>query len=115
MRAGLSGRAHRVRAVALLPGVVGLRSGVFGASVAILLSDSRLVWAEEMMRESGVDERALARAWPHYDAMRVELAVGQFADVVNDARALPTLDVVLDVACRNPVTTRLAVRSGSAP
>ena len=70
----------------------------FGASAAILLSDLCLVWAEQMMRESGVDGHALARAWPCYDAMRAELAVGQFADVVNDAGALPTLDAVLDVA-----------------
>ena len=35
-----------------------------------------------------------------YDAMRVELAVGQFADVANDAGARPSLDAVLDVARR---------------
>ena len=88
----------------------------FGASVAILLSDLCLVWAEEMMRESGVDQRALARAWPHYDAMRVELAVGQFADVVNDARALPTLDAVLDVARRKSgnYTVRRPLEIGAA-
>ena len=72
----------------------------FGAALAILLSDLCLVWAEQMMRDSGVDAEALARAWPHYDAMRIELAVGQFADVANDAVALPTLDAVLDVARR---------------
>jgi geranylgeranyl diphosphate synthase type I len=32
--------------------------------------------------------------------MRTELAVGQFADLVNDARGLPTLDAVLEVARR---------------
>ena len=52
----------------------------FGASVATLLSDLCLVWAEQMMRDSGVPQDALSRAWPHYDAMRVELAVGQIAD-----------------------------------
>ena len=39
---------------------------------------------------------ALDRVWPRYDAMRTELAVGQFADLVNDARGFPTLDTVLD-------------------
>jgi geranylgeranyl diphosphate synthase type I len=72
----------------------------FGASAAILLSDLCLVWAEQMMRESGVSQDALARAWRRYDAMRIELAVGQFADVANDYGALPTLDAVLDVARR---------------
>jgi geranylgeranyl diphosphate synthase, type I len=88
----------------------------FGASAAILLSDMCLVWAEQMMRESGVDQRALARAWPHYDAMRIELAVGQCADVVNDARALPTLDAVLDVARRKSgnYTVRRPLEIGAA-
>ena len=55
----------------------------FGASLATLLSDLCLVWAEQMMRESGLAPAALARAWPHYDAMRIELAVGQIADVAH--------------------------------
>lgn len=72
----------------------------FGAALAILLSDLCLVWAEQMMRESGVPAGALDRAWPHYDAMRIELAVGQVADVANDAGAAPSLEAVLDVARR---------------
>jgi geranylgeranyl diphosphate synthase type I len=88
----------------------------FGASVAILLSDLCLVWAEQMMRASGVDDSALARAWRRYDAMRVELAVGQFADVANDAGALPTLDAVLDVARRKSgnYTVRRPLEIGAA-
>lgn len=88
----------------------------FGASAAILLSDLCLVWAEQMMRESGVPEAALSRAWRRYDAMRVELAVGQFADVANDAGALPTLDAVLDVARRKSgnYTVRRPLEIGAA-
>ena len=88
----------------------------FGASAAILLSDLCLVWAEQMMRESGVAEAALSRAWRRYDAMRVELAVGQFADVANDAVALPTLDAVLDVARRKSgnYTVRRPLEIGAA-
>lgn len=88
----------------------------FGCSLAILLSDLCLVWAEQMMRESGVAGDALNRAWPHYDAMRVELAVGQFADVANDAGALPTLDAVLDVARRKSgnYTVRRPLEIGAA-
>jgi geranylgeranyl diphosphate synthase type I len=88
----------------------------FGASLAILLSDLCLVWAEQMMRESGVSPDALARAWPHYDAMRIELAVGQCADIANDAGALPALDAVLDVARRKSgnYTVRRPLEIGAA-
>lgn len=88
----------------------------FGAALAVLLSDLCLVWAEQMMRESGVDSAALTRAWPHYDAMRIELAVGQFADVANDAGALPTLESVLDVARRKSgnYTVRRPLEIGAA-
>ena len=88
----------------------------FGTSLAILLSDLCLVWAEQMMRESGVSPDALARAWPHYDAMRIELAVGQCADIANDAGALPALDAVLDVARRKSgnYTVRRPLEIGAA-
>ena len=72
----------------------------FGESAAVLLGDLCLVWAEQMLRESGIGADALSRAWPHYDAMRTELAVGQFADLVNQAGAFPTLAHVLDVSRR---------------
>ncbi len=88
----------------------------FGASAAILLSDLCLVWAEQMMRDSGVADAALARAWRRYDAMRIELAVGQFADVANDVSGLPTLDEVLDVARRKSgnYTVRRPLEIGAA-
>jgi geranylgeranyl diphosphate synthase type I len=70
----------------------------FGTSAATLLGDMCLVWAEQMLRGSGVGSGALARLWPRYDAMRIELAVGQFADLGNDARENPTLDTVLGIA-----------------
>ena len=67
-------------------------------------------------RERRADQDALARAWPHYDAMRIELAVGQFADVANDAGALPDLDAVLDVARRKSgnYTVRRPLEIGAA-
>jgi geranylgeranyl diphosphate synthase, type I len=88
----------------------------FGESAAILLADLCLVWAAQMLRESGVPPDALARAWPRYDAMRTELAVGQFADLVNDARRLPTLEAVLDVARRKSgnYTVRRPLEIGAA-
>ncbi|MCV7379450.1 polyprenyl synthetase family protein [Mycobacterium alsense] len=70
----------------------------FGESAAILLGDLCLVWAEQMLRDSGLRRLQLARGWPRYDAMRTELAVGQFADIATDVRDFPTLEAVLEVA-----------------
>jgi geranylgeranyl diphosphate synthase type I len=81
---------HRQRG---LPG----SSRRFGESGAILLGDLCLIWAEQMLRDSGLDRNLLLRAWPHYDTMRTELAVGQFADLATDVRDLPTVESVLDV------------------
>ena len=69
-----------------------------------------------MLRDSGLSDTALSRAWPRYDAMRTELAVGQFADLVNDAGALPTLDEVLDVSRRKSgnYTVRRPLEIGAA-
>ena len=88
----------------------------FGESAAVLLGDLCLVWAAQMMRESGVPASALDRVWPRYDAMRTELAVGQFADLINDASGFPTLDKVLDVSRRKSgnYTVRRPLEMGAA-
>lgn len=75
-------------------------SSRFGESAAMLLGDLCLVWAEQMLRGSGLARDALDRAWPRYDTMRTELAVGQLGDIVVDAASLPSLTEVLDVARR---------------
>jgi geranylgeranyl diphosphate synthase, type I len=87
------GRWHRDRG---LPG----SAARFGESAAVLLGDLCLVWASKMLRESGIHRDQLARVWPRYDDMRVELAVGQFADLVNDAPSFPTFEQVLDILRR---------------
>jgi geranylgeranyl diphosphate synthase type I len=88
----------------------------FGESAAVLLGDLCLVWAEQMMRECGLDASALDRAWPRYDAMRTELAVGQFADLVNDAAEFPDWEKVLDVLRRKSgnYTVRRPLEIGAA-
>jgi geranylgeranyl diphosphate synthase type I len=88
----------------------------FGESAAILLGDLCLIWAERMLRESGLPRRQLLRVWPRYDAMRTELAVGQFADLATDVRDLPTLEAVLDVARRKSgnYTVRRPLEIGAA-
>ena len=103
------GRWHRRR------GLTG-SSERFGESAAVLLGDLCLVWAAKMLRESGVDAQALARTWPRYDDMCVELAIGQFADLVNAAQQFPTLDEVLDVLRRKSgnYTVRRPLELGAA-
>ncbi|MEV6279634.1 polyprenyl synthetase family protein [Nocardia sp. NPDC051832] len=88
----------------------------FGASAATLLGDICLVWAEQMLRDSGVAAAGSARLWPLYDRMRIELAVGQFADLTNDSRDLPTLEAVLAVARAKSgnYTVRRPLELGSA-
>ncbi|WP_375487248.1 polyprenyl synthetase family protein [uncultured Mycobacterium sp.] len=88
----------------------------FGESAAILLGDLCLIWAEQMLRESGVAPRPRQQAWPRYDAMRTELAIGQFADLASDARDLPTMEAVLDIARRKSgnYTVRRPLEIGAA-
>ncbi|SPM28111.1 Geranylgeranyl pyrophosphate synthase, partial [Mycobacterium terramassiliense] len=88
----------------------------FGESAAILLGDLCLIWAEQMLRESGLRRHQLLRGWPRYDAMRTELAVGQFADLATDARDMPTMEAVLEVARRKSgnYTVRRPLEIGAA-
>ena len=88
----------------------------FGESAATLLADLCLVWAEQLFRDSGLPPAMLARGWPRYDTLRGELAVGQFADLVNDARGDPTLDEVLEVTRRKSgnYTVRRPLELGAA-
>ena len=88
----------------------------FGESAAVLLGDLCLVWSEQMLRESGLGPDELARCWRHYDDMRVELAVGQFADLLNDAATLPTMDAVMAVLRRKSgnYTVRRPLELGAA-
>jgi geranylgeranyl diphosphate synthase type I len=88
----------------------------FGESAAILLGDLLLVWAEQMLRESGLGTDALARGWPVYDRLRGELAVGQLADLVYDARHLPPMEAVLATSRRKSgnYTVRRPLELGAA-
>ncbi len=88
----------------------------FGESSAILLGDLCLIWASQMMRESGVEPARLLAVWPRYDEMRTELAIGQFADLAGDIRKPPSLETVLDVARRKSgnYTVRRPLEIGAA-
>ncbi|QIK72939.1 polyprenyl synthetase family protein [Propioniciclava coleopterorum] len=58
----------------------------FGRAGGILLGDLLLVWSQEMFRRSGLDADALARAYPHLEAVRTEVTAGQYLDVLAQAR-----------------------------
>jgi geranylgeranyl diphosphate synthase, type I len=57
----------------------------FGTAAAILLGDLCLVWSDEMLNGSGLDQDALSRARPVFDLMRTEVTVGQYLDVAAQA------------------------------
>ncbi|WP_051637556.1 polyprenyl synthetase family protein [Rhodococcus sp. UNC363MFTsu5.1] len=59
----------------------------FGESVAILLGDLALAWADDMVRESGVDAAAQSRLGPVWSAMRTEVLGGQYLDVSTEVTA----------------------------
>ncbi|MEV8379252.1 polyprenyl synthetase family protein [Kribbella sp. NPDC056861] len=88
----------------------------FGRSAAILLSDLCLLWADRMLREADLTTAELDRAWPVYDLMRSELAVGQFSDLLNDTATAPSLEAVLDIARRKSgnYTVRRPLELGAA-
>ncbi|MBP2473746.1 geranylgeranyl diphosphate synthase type I [Crossiella equi] len=59
----------------------------FGLSAAILLGDLALAWADDMLYDAALDPAALSRARPVWRAMRTEVLVGQYLDVLAQARA----------------------------
>ncbi|MGA9869847.1 MAG: polyprenyl synthetase family protein [Rhodococcus sp. (in: high G+C Gram-positive bacteria)] len=68
----------------------------FGESAAILLGDLALCWADDMMRESGLDTESAARLSPVWSAMRTEVLGGQLLDIEAEAG----LDESVDAAMR---------------
>lgn len=57
----------------------------FGESVAILVGDLALAWAEDMLLDSGLTPDALRRAREPWRAMRTEVIGGQVLDIVSEA------------------------------
>lgn len=59
----------------------------FGESVAILVGDLALVWAEDMLQDSGLSVEALRRAREPWRAMHTEVIGGQLLDISLEATA----------------------------
>jgi geranylgeranyl diphosphate synthase type I len=70
----------------------------FGIGAAIAAGDLCLVWADRLLRESGLSAAALERGRPVYDAMRAETIHGQYLDLVAQARGSFDVDDALTVA-----------------
>lgn len=60
-------------------------SGSFGRSIATLIGDLALVYAEDMLQDSGLSSAALNRAREPWRAMREEVIGGQILDVSLEA------------------------------
>ena len=69
----------------------------FGESAAILLGDLALCWADDMLRESGIDDAAAARVSPVWSAMRTEVLGGQLLDIEAEAGLDETIDAAMRV------------------
>lgn len=61
------------------------RPARFGAAAAILLGDLAMVWADDLLRGSGLPAAALVRAAVPWDAMRTEVLGGQYLDVLHQS------------------------------
>lgn len=69
----------------------------YGASVAILLGDLALAWADDMVRESGLPGDAAQRLAPVWSAMRTEVLGGQLLDIGDEARGADTVESAMRI------------------
>lgn len=69
----------------------------YGISVAILLGDLALAWADDMFVGAGLDPEELHRAAPTWSAMRTEVLGGQILDVTAEAADDGTVDTALRI------------------
>ena len=65
----------------------------FGESVAILVGDLALVWADDMLQDSGLSVDALQRAREPWRAMRTEVIGGQLLDISLEATAAESIEL----------------------
>jgi len=70
----------------------------FGLSAAILLGDFALIWADQLINESGLSDEQLRRLLPLNDLMRIELIAGQYLDVRESAANTASVERALKVA-----------------
>jgi geranylgeranyl diphosphate synthase, type I len=59
--------------------------GQFGMGAAILIGDMLLSWTDELYHGSGLSPEILSRGQPALNAMRTEVAAGQYLDLLSQA------------------------------
>ncbi|MEU5842781.1 polyprenyl synthetase family protein [Rhodococcus sp. NPDC047139] len=69
----------------------------FGESVAILLGDLALVWADDMLHWAGLAPATVARVAPVWAAMRTEVLGGQYLDIANEVAADESVEAAMRV------------------
>lgn len=70
----------------------------FGQAAAILLGDLCLAWADELLLSPAWTQQQLSRSKPIYDLMRTELMVGQYLDVLGQAKGTDDVQDALRIA-----------------
>jgi geranylgeranyl diphosphate synthase type I len=74
------------------------RGDLFGVAGAVVAGDLCLVWADEMLRASGLPPESLTRAGPVFDAMRAETIRGQYLDLMTQAEGALRVEDAIAVA-----------------
>ncbi|MFR9753150.1 polyprenyl synthetase family protein [Nocardia sp. 004] len=69
----------------------------FGTSVAILIGDLALAWADDMVHSAGLEQAALSRFTPVWAAMRTEVLGGQLLDITGEAGADESIEAALRI------------------
>jgi geranylgeranyl diphosphate synthase type I len=69
----------------------------FGESAAILVGDLALCWADDLLRESGIDADAARRVQPVWSAMRTEVLGGQLLDIEAEAGTDESVEAAMRV------------------
>ncbi|WP_040777000.1 polyprenyl synthetase family protein [Nocardia pneumoniae] len=69
----------------------------FGTSVAILIGDLALSWADDMVHRSGLAPAAIARFAPVWADMRTEVLGGQLLDINGEAGADESVEAALRI------------------
>lgn len=72
-------------------------SAHFGESVAILLGDLALVWADDILYSSGLPFEVLNRLTPVWSAMRTEVLGGQYLDIAGEVAADESVEAAMRV------------------
>lgn len=70
----------------------------FGAAAAILAGDLCLVWADELVRGSGIPSAGRQRAAAVYDRIREASIMGQYRDVASGTDVTVSVDSLLGIA-----------------